>query len=59
MLSKSTLIISLAITAWDTTKHAFFSDIFFVLTKAKSRAKSPIAQKASMKKECLVVFHPV
>ena len=43
---------------WDTTKHFFLNDAF-VLTTAKLRAKSPITQKASEKKESLVVTHPV
>lgn len=36
-------------TAWDTIKHSFFTDDFFVLTKARSRAKSLIVQKALLK----------
>ena len=37
----------------------FLVTLFFVLTRAKFRAKSPIAQKASLKRKCLVVSHPV
>jgi len=33
--------------------------VTFVLTRTKSRAKSLIAQKASLKKKCLVVSHPL
>ena len=37
----------------------FLVMLFFVLTRAKSRAKSPIAQKVSLQMEWLVVSHPV
>ena len=37
-------------TAWLTTNYSFFIGRFFVLTNAKSKAKSPIAQKPSAKK---------
>ena len=47
----------------NTTKHSFFTDAFFELTRDKPEENQEqnhlLLKKASLKKKCLVVSHPV